>query len=348
MILDSAYERNNILIVDDTPANLQVLSQLLTAQGYRVRPSPSGSIALKSAQRQPPDLILLDIMMPEMDGYEVCRRLKEDERTNKVPVIFLSALSETFNKTRSFSVGAVDYIAKPFQAEEVLARVKTHLTLYGLQEYQRELIGRFASQEVADEVLEKGFSLGGRYVNASVLFADIRSFSTIAKAHSPEEVIELLNDYFKVIFSVIAAEDGVVAQIAGDGIMAIFGAPAPQDDHCLRAVRSAIEIVTQIAAFNRRRANDAKAVVEVGIGIASGRMIAGLVGAQNRAIYTCHGDTVNIAARLEEHTKQVAGSILIDERTRQEIGDSFQLEDRGLINLKGKQRPVQVYSVLVK
>ena len=341
-------EKRNILIVDDTPANLQLLAQLLNEQGYHVRPAPSGSLALKSAQRQPPDLILLDIMMPGMDGYEVCRQLKADDRTKEIPVIFLSALSETLNKTRAFSAGAVDYITKPFQAEEVLARVKTHLTLYGLQQYQRELFARFANREVVDEIMTHGFNLGGRYVDASALFADIRAFTTITESQPPADIIELLNDYFDVMFAIVAEEGGIVAQIVGDGIMSIFGAPVPHEDHSLRAVRAATKMMAQISEFNQRRAREGKVQIKIGIGIASGRVIAGLVGAQNRAIYTCHGDPVNTAARLEEYTKQAGLPVLIDERTRQEIGDAYQVTILGPINLRGKATAVNVYALPIK
>ncbi len=122
----------NILIVDDTPENLTVLRQILNEQGYRVRPALSGEIALKTIQADLPDLILLDIVMPGMDGYEVCAKLKADKATRDIPVIFISALKEIEDKMRAFSKGGVDYISKPFQAEEVLARVKTHITLYSL------------------------------------------------------------------------------------------------------------------------------------------------------------------------------------------------------------------------
>ena len=124
---------NNILIVDDTPDNLTVLRQMLTEHGYRVRPAPSGEIALKAVQADPPDLILLDILMPQMDGYEVCRELKADEKTQDIPIIFISALGEVEDKVKAFSEGGVDYITKPFKDEEVLARVNTHLTLHSIQ-----------------------------------------------------------------------------------------------------------------------------------------------------------------------------------------------------------------------
>ena len=134
---------SNILVVDDTPASLQVLSGMLEEQGYEVRPAPNGRLALRGAESDPPDLILLDIMMPEMDGYEVCRRLKEDENLRDIPVIFISALTETFDKVKAFRIGGVDYVTKPFQIEEVHARVETHLRLRRLQmeseEQNREL-----------------------------------------------------------------------------------------------------------------------------------------------------------------------------------------------------------------
>lgn len=141
--------RADILIVDDTPANLRLLTGILAEQGYKLRPASNGQMALQAAQVQPPDLILLDIMMPEMDGYQVCRILKTDERTRHIPVIFISALGETIDKVAAFLIGGVDYITKPFQVEEVLARVETHLTIGRLQQ---EL--QFKNQELARQNLE--------------------------------------------------------------------------------------------------------------------------------------------------------------------------------------------------
>ena len=126
----------NVIVVDDTPANLQLLTGMLKERGYKVRPVPSGKLALQAAKNDPPDLILLDIMMPEMDGYEVCERLKADEKLREIPVIFISALNETMDKVKAFGVGGVDYVTKPFQFEEVDARVSTHLKL---QRQRREL-----------------------------------------------------------------------------------------------------------------------------------------------------------------------------------------------------------------
>lgn len=144
------HSYKDIVVVDDTPENLTVLRQILTEHGYRVRPALSGEIALKTIQAELPDLILLDIVMPDMDGYEVCKKLKSDKATRDIPVIFISALKEVDDKMRAFSHGGVDYISKPFQAEEVLARIHTHLTLYSLVNRLADKNARL--QKALDEV----------------------------------------------------------------------------------------------------------------------------------------------------------------------------------------------------
>ena len=130
---DTNTNNGNILVVDDTPANLRLLAGILNGKGYKVRPVPNGELALSAARGMPPDLILLDIMMPEMNGYEVCQKIKEDERTRDIPVIFISAINDVLDKVKAFAVGGVDYITKPFQVEEVLVRVETHLAMCQLQ-----------------------------------------------------------------------------------------------------------------------------------------------------------------------------------------------------------------------
>lgn len=150
--------RNSILVVDDTPANLTLLANMLKAKGYRIRPVPSGKLALKMVEKNPPDLILLDINMPEMNGYEVCEQLKSDKRFRDIPIIFISALSETLDKVKAFSCGGVDYITKPFQFEEVEARVETHLKLHRYQTYLEELV-KEKVEEIADSQMSTIFAL---------------------------------------------------------------------------------------------------------------------------------------------------------------------------------------------
>ncbi|MCB0194698.1 MAG: hybrid sensor histidine kinase/response regulator [Anaerolineae bacterium] len=146
--MEAIQPKTNILVVDDTPGNLRILMQLLQEQGYHVRPAPNGTHALSSAQKEPPDLILLDIMMPDMDGYEVCRRLKADERTRDIPIIFISALDEGLDKAAAFSSGGVDYVTKPFQSEELFARVRTHLDLYQLRQTLQQKNSTLQQQNV--------------------------------------------------------------------------------------------------------------------------------------------------------------------------------------------------------
>jgi adenylate cyclase len=337
-----------ILIVEDNVTNLKIVTKCLEHEDFEIMTARDGLDGLDKAVRGRPQLILLDIMMPDIDGFEVCRRLKADERTRDIPILFMTALSDVESKLRGFAAGGLDYITKPFQVEEVRARVRTHLTLARLQERQRRMFRSFATREVADDLLAHGFALGGRYVEASTLFADIRSFTSVAESQSPADTIALLNEYFNHMITAIAGEQGIVNQIVGDGLMAIFGAPLPHPDHGPRAVRAALQMMAHLRAFNRERVAGGKVPIEIGIGIASGQVIAGYLGTDTRATYTCVGDVVNIAARLEEQTKQVHRPILIDAATRQSLDKSFQVIDQGLVALKGKSQSVHVYAVPVE
>jgi class 3 adenylate cyclase len=194
----------------------------------------------------------------------------------------------------------------------------------------------------------KGFSLGGKYVEATAMFSDIRSFTTIAESQSPADTIELLNTYYTLMFEAIGGHGGIVNQMVGDGLMAIFGAPIPQPDHCDQAVLAALEMIELIELFNLEQSSQGKMPIKIGIGIASGQVIAGYTGTQRRATYTCVGDTVNLAARLESHTKVVGQPILIDETTRQGLISSVRVEDQGQVQLKGKTHSVAIFSVAVQ
>jgi adenylate cyclase len=200
---------------------------------------------------------------------------------------------------------------------------------------------------VAEDLLTSGFSLGGRYVEASAMFCDIRSFTTIAEAQDPAETIDLLNDYYTLMMDAIDGEGGIVNQMVGDGLMAIFGAPLPRDDHRQAAVLAARQMIELIRLFNDERAAREGVQIQIGVGIASGQVIAGYTGTHHRATYTCVGDTVNVAARLESHTKELGRPILIDEQTRLGLDDDIAVEPQGELLVKGKTEPVTVYAVLV-
>jgi class 3 adenylate cyclase len=245
-------------------------------------------------------------------------------------------------------MGAEDYLTKPINSVLLNARVNASVEKKRLRDQQRELISKFATKEVADDLLTSGFALGGKHVDATVMFCDIRSFTAIAEAWEPTETIDLLNDYYTLMMDAIGGEGGVVNQMIGDGLMAIFGAPIPREDHRLRAVRAACQMVELIRLFNVEQATRRKVEIQIGVGIASGRVVAGYTGTQHRATYTCVGDTVNVAARLEAQTKALGRPILINDDTRAGLGDAIAVEAQGELPLKGKRQPVKVYAVSVE
>jgi class 3 adenylate cyclase len=283
--------------------------------------------------------------MPEMDGYQVLSQIMSDLQLRNIPVVVTSAVEELDSVAKCIEMGAEDYLTKPLNPVILKARISSSLEKKRLRDQQRELIRKFATSEVADDLMEKGFTLGGRLVDASAMFSDIRSFTTIAESQSPADTIELLNTYYTLMFEAISNYHGIVNQMVGDGLMAIFGAPVEQPDHRDQAVRAALEMIEMIELFNQDQQAQGKVTIRIGIGIASGNVIAGYTGTLTRATYTCVGDTVNLAARLEAHTKVVRQPILIDESTRDGLGEDICVQDQGAVEIKGKTAPVRVYSV---
>jgi class 3 adenylate cyclase len=225
------------------------------------------------------------------------------------------------------------------------ARVNASLEKKRLRDQHRKLFRTFATPEVAEQLLREGFALGGKYVTASVMFADIRSFTSLSEKQEPTDTIELLNNYFALMFDAITGNGGTVNQMEGDGMMAIFGAPVFQEDHREHAVRAALEMIELLSVFNEQRSIQGRGAIQIGIGIASGRVIAGYTGTQHRATYTCVGDTVNIAARIEKYTKTAQKFVLIDQTTRDGLSDRFRVEDLGDITLRGKEHAIKVFAV---
>jgi adenylate cyclase len=343
----SASAPGTILIADDNRVNRLLLARGLEHEGHTVVYAEHGGEALDLLRRQRFDLLLLDVLMPELDGYEVLAKLNDDPHLRDIPVIVTSALDEIDSVVRCLEMGAEDYLTKPVNPVLLNARINASLEKKRLRDQQRELISKFATKEVAEDLLVSGFSLGGQYVEASAMFCDIRSFTTITESREPAETIELLNDYYTLMMDAINSEGGVVNQMVGDGLMAIFGAPAPRDDHRQAAVLAARQMVELIRLFDEEQAARDKVQIQIGVGIASGRVVAGYTGTHNRATYTCVGDTVNVAARLESHTKELGRPILIDENTREGLSGEIEVEPQGELLMKGKTHPTQVYAVLV-
>jgi adenylate cyclase len=336
-----------ILVADDNRVNRLLLARGLEKQGHTVVFAENGREALELLRREPFDLLLLDVLMPELDGYGVLDELKGDPRLRDIPVVMTSALDELESVVKCVEMGAEDYLTKPINPVLLNARITASLEKKRLRDQQRELISKFATKEVADDLMTSGFSLGGNHVEASALFCDIRSFTSIAEAIEPAETIELLNDYYTLMMDAIGREGGIVNQMVGDGLMAIFGAPVPRPDHRERAVLAACQMVELIQLFNAEQAAQQRVQIQIGVGIASGNVIAGYTGTEHRATYTCVGDTVNVAARLESHTKELKRPILIDENTRAGLSEGIAVEPQGSVLMKGKVRPIEVYAVSV-
>lgn len=338
-------EPGHLLLVDDNKVNRILLSRGLESDGHKIEIAENGRQALDKLRANPFDLVLLDIEMPEMNGYEVLEVCLQDTELRDIPIIMTSSLDEINSVVKCIELGAEDYLNKPINPILLRARVNASLEKKRLRDEQRKLFRTFATKEVADELLKSGFSLGGRFVNASVMFADIRSYTSYSEQEDPAEIIELLNNYFALMFDAIIGHHGTVNQMLGDGLMAIFGAPIYRENHREEAVRAALEMLALLDGFNQEQAMQNKTQVHIGIGIATGRMIAGYTGTQHRATYTCVGDTVNLAARIEAHTKVVQKPILVDQYTQEGLPGEIECEALGPVIFKGKQQPVNIFAI---
>ena len=344
---DRNAERGDLLVVDDNRVNRLLVARTLEQLGHRVAFAENGRLALEVLRSRPADLVLLDVEMPEMNGYQTLEALRADPKLRDIPIVMMSSVDEVDSVARCIEMGAEDYLFKPVNAVLLRARVAASLEKKRLRDQQRELFRKFATAEVAEELLSTGLALGGKHVDATAMFCDIRSFTSIAEAREPDETIELLNDYYTLMMDAIGGEGGVVNQIVGDGLMAIFGAPVPREDHRLRAVLAARQMVELIRLFNVEQVARGKVEIQIGVGIASGQVVAGYTGTKHRATSACVGDTVNVAARLEAQTKELGRPILIDENTRGGLDAGIAVEAQGELPLKGKREPVKVYAVSV-
>jgi len=350
---------SRILIVDDTPANIQAISGTLKEKGYQISVATNGLQALEVAKRVRPDLILLDVMMPEMDGFETCRRLKANEEWRQIPIIFLTAKTEVADIVQGFELGAVDYVAKPFNAHELLARVNTHLTIDELRrnlaaknaelgrahELVRRAFGRYVSEEVAAKILQspEGLELGGEEREVTILMSDLRGFTALAAGQTPHEVIEFLNLYLEAMVDVISRYEGTIDEIIGDAILVIFGAPVPCPDHADKAVACALAMQLAMVAVNERLSRKGGLNLEMGIGIHTGSVIVGNVGSMRRTKYAAVGSNVNLAGRIESFT--TGGQLLISENTREKVKSPLRIDGHFQVEPKGATHSLQLHEI---
>src|SRR5262245_31942177 len=354
-----------VLIVDDDPDMVDFLGLMLSREGMKVDAEYDGHTALARIAAAPPDLVLLDVVMPGVSGFEVCERLKSDPVTALIPVVLVTALEDHASRVRGIDTGADDFLCKPVNREELIARVKN---LRRLHQTRRELEGRRLAAEIQrKEALRKTFSryisprladriiaesgdapFGGdaQRINVVALFADLRGFTRLTETLEVDKVVAMLNEYFAVITDAAYRHEGTIFSMAGDCLLVGFNVPFPQPDAARRAWRAAQEMIAGfspvLASWTRRGGMS----TGVGVGIAAGEAIVGNIGSPHHMSYTIIGDAVNTAARLMQMAK--ASEVLVSGPAYEAIRGAVPagaVEARGEVALRGRSGPTPVYSI---
>ena len=362
-------EPAKVLVVDDTPNNVKLLSDILSVKGYVVSTAASGEEALAKIAADPPDLVLLDVMMPGLSGYDVCRQIRAEAQTALLPVVLVTALDPDKERVKGIEAGADDFLTKPINQGELFARVRSLLRVKALQDEVRrqadalqvlnatleervaEQVGqidrlgqlkRFFSPSVADAITTAGEKsiLTPHRREISYAFLDLRGFTAFTDGAEPEEVEGVLRDFHQAMGSLVTQFEGTIDRFAGDGILVFFNDPLPTPDPGLRAARMAMAMQ---ACFVPLRGEWQKLGFELdlGIGIAQGFATLGAFGFEGRWDYSAIGSVVNLAARLCDEA--LGGQILIDRRTRAAIGDKGTVVARDQMLLKGFAQPVHSF-----
>jgi len=361
-----------ILVVDDTPENVEILQMRLESQGYEVRVAGDGAAALEAVRAEPPDLILLDIMMPVMDGIEATKRLKADAALPFIPIILVTAKADAKDVIAGLEAGGDDYLTKPVDHAALMARVRSMLRIKRLHDQVQEQAGELAALNrtleervaaqvaeldragrlkrfLAPQIVEAIVSSGDEKILEShrrdivVLFCDLRGFTRFAELAEPEEVMAVLDEYHRTLGPLIHRFEGTLDRFIGDGLMVFFNDPLPCPDAAPRAIRLALAMRDAIARLGegwRRRGHQ----MGFGIGVAQGFATLGRIGFEGRFDYSATGTVVNLGARLCAEAQD--GQILMSQRVAGAAEEVARIEEVGEITLKGLSRPVPVYNAL--
>jgi class 3 adenylate cyclase len=365
------HEPARILIVDDNEANRDIIRTRLATQGYDLLEAADGEEALAIAREKQPDLILLDVMMPKLDGIEVCRRLKTDPAAPFTAIILITARTSSSDVVFGLDAGADEYLTKPVDQTSLVARVRSMLRLKELQDRvaaqandlaswnraleqrvadqvgELERVGRlkrFLSPQIAEMIVSSGSEriLESHRREITVVICDLRGFTAFSEAAQPEDVMAVLHAYHSSLGSLIDKFDGTVERFTGDGLMVWFNDPLPCPDPCARAARMGIEMRDEVATLIRRwRAQDYH--LGFAIGIAHGYATLGRIGFESRLDYAAVGTVVNLAARLCAEASD--GQILIDAKVYAAVEDSVTVECIGELALKGFGRPIKAFNL---
>jgi adenylate cyclase len=339
-----------ILVVDDNRDNIELVRDVLEIGGYVVLEAMNGADSLKIVSEQMPDLILLDVNMPGMSGFEVCKQLKADDTTRTIPVIMLTAQSDVDSRVQGLAAGADDYLTKPYSPRELMARVDRSIRskavsddLRSRQEHLKATFSRFVAQPVVEQLLKNPdqVRLGGKLQPITVLFADLEGFTSLSEHTQPELLLQLLNSYHTFTVKIVLQYGGTIDKFLGDGLMALYNTPVLQDDHIARAVKTALHIQDELYWFNQKLPEAHR--MKINFGIHTGMAVVGNVGSENLMDFTAVGDTVNVAARLQGLADD--GQILVSAMVFESTQDFVFGRSRGDVAVKGRKGAVEIYQI---
>ncbi|NOX92403.1 MAG: adenylate/guanylate cyclase domain-containing response regulator [Gammaproteobacteria bacterium] len=347
----------NILAVDDDALNRGVIERIVTRKGHKVTLASDGKEALHKIRRGTFDLVLLDVMMPGIDGLDVLREIRHHYSMSALPVIMVSALSDSDKVVELLELGANDYVTKPIDAKVLQARVKTQLNVItankkvvALSEDAKRrnklllnLFGRYVTEDVVRNLVSspEGSKIGSKLEKVTLLFADIRGFSSVTDRLSPEHVLMVLNNYYDVMIDVVNKYNGTIDKLMGDEMLVTFGVPKTRDDDAERALACALSMQLAMSEINERNQTQHLPELQLGIGVNTGEVMVGNVGSDKHASFSVVGKEVNLTASIESHAK--GGEILISEATFMSGGFKVWTDGKRELCPKGFAHGVMVY-----